>query len=233
MGRRVVVTASTSDPRTARTARTALDQVAIWAGLIGAGVIALGSIVTAITYTGAKGEQYSPLNHFVSELGELGVSELARVFNASLIIGGVCFVLFMLGLAATRGGRLRFAYGATGVIAGIGGAFVGVFPMNDLDRHSVAALTFFVLGLVTVLLASVDFVRVRDSRFPRWLSAIGGATVVAFAIFLAILVGEAGGLAHPEERVAVWPLTIFEWLLIVGILGWVFLTALAWQRATR
>ena len=62
---------------------------------------------------------------------------------------------------------------------------------------------------------------------------VGGATVVAFAIFLAILFGEAGGLAHPEERVAIWPLTIFEWLLIVGILGWVFLTAFAWRRATR
>jgi hypothetical membrane protein len=213
--------------------RTALDRLAIWAGLIGSSVIALGSIVTAVAYTGAKGEAYSPLNHFVSELGELGVSELAAVFNVALNIGGVCFVVFMLGLAATRRGRLRYAYGATGVVAGIGGALVGVFPMNDLDKHGLVALTFFVLGLVTVLLASIDFVRAPDPRFPRWLAAVGGATVVAFAIFLAILFGEAGGLAHPEERAAIWPLTIFEWLLIVGILGWVFLTAFAWRRATR
>jgi hypothetical membrane protein len=212
---------------------TALDRLAIWAGLIGASVIALGSIVAAIAYTGVKGESYSPLNHFVSELGELGVSELARVFNVALNIGGVCFVLFMIGLAATRRGRLRYVYGTTGVIAGVGGAFVGVFPMNDLDKHGLAALTFFVLGMVTVLLASVDFVRAPDPRFPRWLSVIGGAAVVAFAIFLVILTGEAGGLAHPEERVAIWPLTIFEWLLIVGILGWVFLTAFAWRRASR
>jgi len=66
-----------------------------------------------------------------------------------------------------------------------------------------------------------------------WLSVVGGAMVVAFAIFLVILTGEADGLAHPEERVAIWPLTIFEWLLIIGILGWVFLTALAWWRASR
>jgi hypothetical membrane protein len=212
---------------------TTLDRLAIWAGLIGASVIALGSIAAAIAYTGVNGESYSPLNHFVSELGELGVSELARVFNIALTIGGVCFVLFMIGLAATRQGRLRYLYGTTGVIAGVGGAFVGVFPMNDLDRHGLAALTFFVLGMVTVLLASFDFVRAPDPRFPRWLSVIGGATVVAFAIFLVILRGEADGLAHPEERVAIWPLTIFEWLLIVGILGWVFLTAFAWRQASR
>ena len=213
--------------------RTALDRLAIWAGLLGASVIALGSVVAAIAYTGSRGQSYSPLDHFVSELGELGVSELARIFNVALNIGGVCFVLFIVGLTAARTGLLRFAYGLTGVIAGTGGAFVGVFPMNDLDRHAAAALTFFVLGLVTVLLASIDFVRLPDPRFPRWLAVVGGLTVVAFAVFLAILVGEAGGLAHPEDRVAIWPLTIFEWLLIAGILVWVFLTALAWRRATR
>ena len=227
------MTATEFGTMTAPATRTALDRLAIWAGLIGSSVIALGSVVTAVAYTGTKGESYSPLNHFVSELGEVGVSELAAVFNVALNIGGVCFVVFILGLAATRRGRLRYAYGATGVVAGVGGALVGVFPMNDLDKHALVALTFFVLGLVTVLLASVDFVRSPDPRFPRWLSVLGGVTVVAFAIFLVILFGEAGGLAHPEERVAIWPLTIFEWLLLVGILGWVFLTAFAWRRATR
>lgn len=213
--------------------RTRLDGVAIWAGLLGSSVIALGSLITAIVYSGSKGEPYSPLNHFVSELGEIGVSQLAMVFNIALRLGGAGFVVFMAGLAVTRTGRLRYLYGPTGVIAGIGGALVGVFPMNDLDKHALAALTFFVLGLVTVLLASIDFVRAPDPRFPRWLSWLGGATVVAFGIFLAILFGEAGGLAHPEERAAIWPLTIFEWLLIVGILAWVFLTAWTWRRATR
>lgn len=214
-------------------ARTPLDRLAISAGLLGSTIILLGSVVTAIAYTGSKGQPYSPLNHFVSELGELGVSELAPVFNACLNIGGVCFVLFMLGLAVTRTGALRYVYGLTGVVAGVGGALVGTFPMNDLDRHALVALTFFLLGLVTVLLASIDFVRADDPRFPRWLAIVGGATVLAFAAFLIMLSGEAGGLAHPDERVAIWPLTVFEWLLLVGILVWVFLTALTWLQATR
>jgi hypothetical membrane protein len=210
---------------------TPLDRLAIWAGLLGSPVIAIGSVVTALAYTGSKGQPYSPLNHFVSELGELAVSRLAMLFNLSLIVGGVCFVVFMIGLAAAGQGPLRVVYGAVGVIAGIGGMFVGVFPMDYLGLHSIAALTFFVLGLVTVLLASIDFVRRPDPRFPRWLAVLGGATVVAFAVFLVILFTGDSDLAHPEERVAVWPLTIFEWLLIVGILLWVFLTAWSWRRA--
>lgn len=213
--------------------RSPLDRLAIWAGLIGSSVIALGSVVTALAYTGSKGQPYSPLNHFVSELGQLSVSRLAVVFNTSLIVGGVCFVVFILGLAAAGQGWLRYLYGLVGVIAGIGGAFVGVFPMDYLGVHSLAALTFFMLGLVTVLLASIDFVRRPDPRFPRVLSAVGAVTVAAFAIFLVILFGGDDDLSHPDERVAVWPLTIFEWQLIVGILSWVFLTAWSWRRATR
>ena len=212
--------------------RSPVDRLAIWAGLIGSSVIAIGSVVTALAYTGSKGQSYSPLNHFVSELGQLSVSRLAVVFNTSLIVGGVCFVVFILGLAAAGQGWLRYVYGLVGVIAGIGGALVGVFPMDYLGIHSLAALTFFLLGLVTVLLASIDFVRRPDPRLPRWLSVVGAVTVAAFAIFLAILFGGDNDLAHPEERVAVWSLTIFEWLLIVGILLWVFLTAWTWRAAT-
>jgi hypothetical membrane protein len=219
--------------RTAAAPRTHLDTLAIWSGLLGSSVIALGSIVTAIAYQGSQGQPYSPLNHFVSELGERAESELAVVFNTSLIIGGVCFVLFILGLAFVRRSRLRYAYGPLGVIAGVGGAFVGVFPMDYLDQHAVAALTFFNLGWIVVALASIDFVRNPDWRFPSWLAIIGAATVVAFVVFLVLLSGEGGSLAHPTDRPDVWPLVIFEWLLLAGILVWVFATAFTWWRATR
>ena len=56
---------------------------------------------------------------------------------------------------------------------------------------------------------------------------------MAFAIFLVILFGGGNDLAHPDVRPTVWALTIFEWLLIVGINLWVFLTALSWWRASR
>ena len=65
------------------------------------------SVVTALAYTGSKGQPYSPLNHWVSELGEVGVSELASVFNVGLIIGGLCFAVFMPSSAGRGAERLR------------------------------------------------------------------------------------------------------------------------------
>jgi hypothetical membrane protein len=203
--------------------------------MVGAAIIALGSIVAAVAYGGAKGEPYSPLNHWISELGEVGVSELAAVFNVGLMIGGALFVVFMVGLAAVRTGTLRLLYGALGVLVGVAGAFVGVWPMNNLDLHGLAALTFFNVGWIVVGLASIDFVRAADARFPRWLAAIGALTVAAFVGFIAVLLPLLGGdgLAAPEIRPDVWIVPILEWAVLIGILIWVFATSWTWWRQAR
>jgi len=214
------------------TPTTPLDRLAIWAGIVGSMVVGLGAVVTGLGYVGKAGESYSPLNHFVSELGELAESDLAAVFNAALVVGGVCFALFMLGLGVAHAGWLPNLYGVLGVLAGIGGAFVGIFPMDFRAPHGIAALTFFGFGTIAVGLASIDFVRRPDPRSPAPLAIVGGAAVVSFVGFFALLAGETGGLARPDLRPAVWPVAIFEWLLLACIVLWVFLTALCWQRAT-
>jgi hypothetical membrane protein len=217
---------------TLRRARTTTDSLAIGAGILGSLVMALTAAVASLVYRGRQGESFSPLNHFVSELGELGVSELAWLFNAGLMFGGIAFVVFILGLAATRSGLLRYAYAVTGVIAGIGGSLVGVFPMNDLVTHSMVATTFFVSGLFTVLLGSIDVWRQPDPRFPRWLAVLGVLDALAFAVFNVLMNRERSGLASPESRPDIWPLTIFEWLCLGGILAWTLLASLTWWRAT-
>jgi len=212
-----------------------LDRAPIWAGLVGSTLLAVGSIVTAVAYRGTAGEAYSPFNHWVSELGQIGVSSLSTVFNTGLVIGGVLFAVFMLGLAAAGHGRLRYGYGVIGLIAGIAGAGVGLLPMNHVGVHALVALTFFNLGWIAVGLASIDFVRRPDVRFPRWLSAIGAVTVIAFVAFLISLKTEGvfddSGLAAPAVRRAFWIVPTLEWALIVGIVAWVFLTAWSWRRA--
>jgi hypothetical membrane protein len=211
-----------------------LDQLASRAGIVGASVIGVSSFAAAAVYRSADGEPYSPLNHFVSELGELGQSALAGVFNLGLIVGGVCFAVFMSGLAASRPGWLRLLAGGVGVVAGFGGALVGVFPMNHLAQHSLAAMTFFNLGWIAVGLASLDFVVTRDPRFPRWLALVGLVTVAAFIGFLRELgtnTTASGRLASPEVRPEVWALTTLEWLTIACIVGWVLLVGASWLRA--
>jgi hypothetical membrane protein len=214
--------------------RRGFDRLAACSGIVSAGAIGLGSVVTAAVYRGADGEPYSPLNHFVLELGELAHSELARVFNVSLIVGGVCFAVFMSGLAASRPSRLGLIAGVVGVVAGIGGSFVGVFPMDYIRQHGIAAMTFFNLGWIAVGLASVDFVVHRDPRFPRGLVIVGLASVAAFIGFLCELDASteaSGGVASPEVRPDVWALPTLEWLTIIGIVGWVMLVGASWLRA--
>ncbi len=204
-------------------------------GLFGTSVMAVASLVTAFAYVGRNGQRYSPLNHWVSELGHVDDSELAGLFNISLIVGGLCFGLFMAGLAWSRGGRLAWLYGPLGFVAGVAGMFVGVFPMNQLDLHGIAALCFFMLGGITVAIASVDIYRNPEPRLPRWLAYIGALTVAAFIGFLVVLLpllsGE--GLGVPSVRPTLWVVPILEWAVIGGLLEWVLLASVTWLRAQR
>lgn len=228
MGGQVVSEAADIQARDAPTRRWAwlLATAAPVAGLVGSLAITGASVMSALAYTGTEGEAYSPLNHWVSELGELDVSSLAAVFNVGLMIGGACLAIFMLGLAASRSGRLRFLYGPIGAMSGIAGIFVGVAPMNYVGAHTIAAQTFFNLGWIAVGLASIDFLRHPEVRFPRWLSALGGLTVMAFVSFLILYYQPDTTTGHPPFRLVV----TLEWLVLAGIVAWVFVASWRWLR---
>lgn len=72
-------------------------RITCLAGLFGVLVIVLGVLVSALVFVGDYGEPFSILNHNISELGERGVSELAWLFNASLVLGGLGLIVFMGG----------------------------------------------------------------------------------------------------------------------------------------
>ncbi len=199
-------------------------------GLAGSVLFVLATLVAAIGYTGTVGEGFSPLNHWVSELGEVGVSGLALVFNAGLIVGGLCLAAFFAALGAARGGRLAWLYVPIGVLAGVSGALVGVFPMNQIGIHRLVALGFFNLGWIAVGLASLDIWRLPDARFRRWLPALGGLTVGVFIAFLAVYLPELTYTGVDAARPALSLATILEWLVLVGIIGWVIAASTSWWR---
>ena len=204
------------------------------AGLLGSALIGTLSLIAALAYQGVVGEPYSPLNHFVSELGELGVSSLAAVFNLGLIAGGVCFAIFMIGLGRTRGGAWGAVYGALGAITGAAGALVGVFPANSGGPHLLAAATFFNLAWISIALVSTDILLRPDHRFPAGLAVIGFVAVVPFVSFLGawLLSGTATsrGLQPAAARSAVDPVTALEWASIVAVLTWTTSVAVSWGR---
>jgi hypothetical membrane protein len=212
--------------------------VPIVAGLAGPAVVAGSALATAIAYRGTAGEPYSPLNHWISELGEAGVSQLAPVFNAGVVVGGLCFAAFTSSLAAVRGGRLARAYGPIGAAAGLAGALVGVFPMNRIASHAIVSTTFFNLGVLAVALASLDFATRPDGRFGPVQAAIGGATVASFAGFAIVAMSalrELGiaALEAPVVRHDAMALMTLEWATLLGIMAWILATAIAWAGEER
>jgi hypothetical membrane protein len=217
--------------------RLALGRIATTAGILAFWTVVLASAVAALGYQGASGESYSPVNHWVSELGQLGVSARASTFNLGLVASGVEFVIFMLGLAMTSPSRLRWVFGPLGIVAGIGGSFVGVYPMNHSDAHVIAASLFFDCGCLAVLVASLSFARIPETRFPRRLLVLGALTTAAFLLFAVVLrvddftrqrmVSSGPIIGRPE----IWLGPIIEWAVLVGIMAWTLLVSLSW-RAT-
>lgn len=196
-------------------------------GLLGSGVIVLSALISAVVYRGAAGEAYSPFNHFISELGQGGVSQLAVVFNAGLIGGGLLLIPFMLGLGAYLDNPVAWLSGAAGVVAALCCSAVGVFPMNDLIPHMTAAMGFFRSGMVTIALFSLAIALDRRRKLSKWWVLPGVLVTACFATFL--LLPRTGRSTEQFQnfqglirtRPGWWWMAISEWSVFVAVLGWV------------
>lgn len=205
------------------------------AGLCGTALLALGSLITALAYSGRAGEPYSLLNHFISELGEVGVSELAWLFNGTLFVGGLCLTVFLLGLAAyVRPVWFSALFGLVGLVTGVSGALVGIFPMNDLVPHARVAMMFFNMGLIATLLFSLYVAFSRQRKFPKWMLVPGLLATAFFVAFVFYPHPTGSGSMDIEEathrlmesRPAVWPMSILEWGVLLSILLWALVVSL-------
>ncbi len=202
-------------------------------GVAGSGVIAAGMMVSAALYRGAQGERYSILNHFVSELGHVGVAQAAPVFNAGLILGGLLLLPFIIGLALSLNSRCSKLAMVAGIIAAVSATLVGLFPMNVLRPHIVAAMTYFRFGLLTIVLYGVAISRqphgseVVDRRV-NWIGALAG---LAYASFLGYMGFSRAGPSQFDPSTLSFRPTVFlpalmEWAVLISTLVWFVTVAL-------
>lgn len=202
-------------------------------GLVGVLIGLIGVIVPSLVYRGTKGEKYSFLNHYISELGETGVSKLAWVFNLGMILSGICIIVASLSLGLVLPGFWAKAGLVLGVASGAALSLVGVFPMNKMERHFKAAVAFFRGGLLMVLFFSLAIVLQSGENplLPRELGLLGMIPVLAFGVFIGLMWSvrnqdhealDTAGLERPK----VWKFAISEWSIYFSFVVWILVVAL-------
>jgi hypothetical membrane protein len=210
-------------------------QIAKIFGIAGCLVILSGVFITTLSYRGRKGERFSLLNHFISELGEAGVAKLASFFNTGLILGGLLLMPFLIYL----GLRLNSIPGWLGCLAGIWTATssmaVGFFPMNRLEPHTKAAMAYFRGGLATVLFFGLAILlqpadRTLLPRAANWISLI---SIAAYASFLVLLNKNwSEDFLNPLDtkshsgRPQFWLLPFMEWVVFFSSMLWFLVMAM-------
>jgi hypothetical membrane protein len=140
-----------------------------WFGIGGSLIIIAAVIITATTFHNSLGKPFSLLNRFISELGWVGISQNAWLFNSAMVITGILFIFFCLGLGLYIPNTWAKAGMAAGIASAIFCSLVGVFPMNRLQPHAFVAMWFFRCGLATVLLFGIAILvqRKKDVRIPK------------------------------------------------------------------
>lgn len=201
-------------------------------GFAGPGAIALAIFYSALVYRGKRNERFSLLNHFISELGELGVSPAARLFNAGLVLGGLLLFPYILWLGFVFHNPAGWLGSAAGAVATLSVSAVGIFPMNQLSSHGKAAMTYFRAGLVMVAFFGLAILLQRSGTIvvpqaANWLSLVA---VICYGAFLFWLTWTSrkekpSDVLDPQqtpERPRVWLLPILEWAVFFSTIFWLF-----------
>ncbi len=197
-------------------------------GILGGLLPLLASLCAALVYRGRQGERYSLRNHFISELGELGVSKLAWLFNIGLMGCGLALLPCCIGLGLLIPGVWSKLGMIAGIIAAVGVFFVGVFPMNYLKPHTLAAMTYFRLGLaMSIFFTLALFTQTEEPpALPRLLGLLGIPAVIAYSSFLVyshVKARETEQTLDPTaqiERPRVWMMTVLEWSIFLTTVPW-------------
>lgn len=213
-------------------------QLAAICGRVGPILLVVGTLASSLSFQGRAGETYSPLNHFVSELGQGGVSSLAFVFNATLVLSGLSLALFLLGLGSFLNNSTGRIAGIMGALSGLSCSSLGFLTMDHLFPHIAAGDFFFFCGFVSIALFTAAIALDKKRRLPLWLILPGTGAAGGFLAFLLLL---AAIHLPPEEalvpgggpRPTVWTLPAVEWGLYAAILVWLTCTSGAFARLSR
>ena len=211
-------------------------EVYSFLGLTGSSVILACMLIAALAYTGKEGEKYTIWRHFVSELGEFGVSRLAWLFNSGLIVGSFLLLIMIPGVGLSLNNVWGYIASIAGMIAAAGCLFVGVFPMNNIKPHTKAAMIYFRAGLATVILFGIAIlVQPANARvIPLYSLIIAGLAMISYTSFLVLLgrsfkknTNNALDTTSFHNRPAFWWMPLWEWMVVIFTILWFLIISIA------
>lgn len=222
-----------------------MSLIASIAGFVGAVVITIGWIVGILGYNSRTDKPfdrgYSPLTHLVSALGH-HTTPNATVFNVCVIIGAICVGIVFLGTGLEiEPAGFRWVVIIVGIVAAIGGIFVGIFPSgkprDGAPHHLLFAMVFFLLSAVAVAVIT-SFALFGEAPagtgFPAAL-AIPGILVIIAALLMLIaglvkMIGSDSDWSVPDlvdnppptgEVPVIMLLPSAEWAYVILLNVWV------------
>lgn len=149
-------------------------------------------------------------------LSDLGVSQVADVFNYSLILVGALNFVFAMGFVKAYAKSALFYLG--GILLMLGGgslSLVGVFTEDYGVLHSYVSLGYFVLFPIAMLLVGFAFLRMnmRTKGCFSLLAGVISLLVILSAIILKWHITLGLGFAVPEIIEAI---VIAAWIVWMG-----------------
>jgi hypothetical membrane protein len=161
----------------------------------------------------ASSPNFSWLDNALSDLGvQRGIT--AILFNGALIIGGLFFIVFAIGLAPLSGNRIASQMGATiFTLACVALTGIGIFNESFSPTHYILSVAFFSLLPVAMLVLALNFWIAGKNRLSifTFIMAAGAAIIWILELTLHYV----SGVAIPE---LISGLFGAAWTIVLGYL---------------
>lgn len=209
-------------------------QMVIAIAFAGVVVLLAGIVLSIRSFNEIHSNGYSLANHFVSELGWSRSSQAAPLFNGGLIVANLAFLPLLIVLGWSMGTRLGTLAMCFGIGALLAGTCVGIWPLDQMKAHIIAALVFFCAYTIAVLLFTLAFCPRWNTKPSVTMQAAGVFCCLFAAAFLAFpkdSVMEAVRQAESFQRPCIWWLAVLEWCVVGTALLWACAASLVlWRK---